>query len=72
MLELECGIRFDLGQWVRLATAPADKTGYVVGVLLVPPYSALVRWGGAESTFEPLENLVAIADAALRAAPWPF
>jgi len=60
MLELAHGIRFDLGQWVRLATAPADKTGYVVGVLLIPPYSALVRWGGGEATFEAPENLVAI------------
>jgi len=60
MLEFEHGISFDLGQWVRLATAPADKTGYVVGVLLIPPYSALVRWGGAEATFEAPENLVAI------------
>jgi len=60
MLELAHGIRFDLGQWVRLATAPADKTGYVVGVLLIPPYSAVVRWGGAEATFEAPENLVAI------------
>jgi glucose-6-phosphate dehydrogenase assembly protein OpcA len=60
MLELEHGISFDLGQWVRLASAPADKIGYVVGVLLIPPYSTLVRWGGAEATFEALENLVAI------------
>jgi len=60
MLELAHGISFDLGQWVRLATASADKPGYVVGVLLIPPYSAVVRWGGAEATFEAPENLVAI------------
>ena len=46
-----------------LATAPADKTGYVVGVLLIPPYSALVRWGGSEVTFEAPENLVALEPA---------
>ena len=40
MLEFAHGISFDLGQWVRFATAPADKTGYVVGVLLIPPYPA--------------------------------
>jgi len=62
-LELEHGFRFDLGQRVRLATAPADKAGYVVGVLLIPPYSALVRWGGAEVTFEAPETLVALEPA---------
>ena len=47
-------------EWVRLAIAPVDKTGRVVGVLLIPPYSALVRWGTAEATFEAIENLIAI------------
>ena len=68
MFELEHGISFDLGQWVRLATAPADRPGYVVGVLLIPPYSALVRWGGAEATFRGAgESGRDRADAVLRA-----
>ena len=69
MLEFEHGISFDLGQWVRLATAPADKTGYVVGVLLIPPYSAVVRWGGRGGDVRGAgESGRDRADAVLRAA----
>jgi hypothetical protein len=50
---------FDLGQPVRLATDPAERCGYVVALLLVPPYEALVRWRDG-SPFEALDNLVGV------------
>jgi hypothetical protein len=53
--------RVDLGQSVRRRGASAaERTGCIVGVLLVPPYSVLVRWRDAEATFEALENLISI------------
>jgi hypothetical protein len=47
-----------LWQQVRLATKPAQRPGYVVAVMLAPPYEALVRWTDAEATFEALDDLV--------------
>lgn len=50
---------FDLGQPVRLATDPSERCGYVVAIMLVPPYEAQVRWREG-STFEALDNLVEV------------
>ena len=49
-----------LGQAVRLATDPSERPGYVVAVMLPAPYLALVRWLGAEATFEALDDLVEV------------
>ncbi len=51
---------FDLGQPVCLATDPSERCGYVVAIMLVPPYEALVRWREG-STFEALDNLVEVS-----------
>jgi len=44
---------------VCLATDPSERCGYVVAIILVPPYEALVRWREG-STFEALDNLVGV------------
>ena len=44
---------------VCLATDPSERCGYVVAIILVPPYEALVRWREG-STFEALDNLVEV------------
>lgn len=53
----------DLGQPVRLATDPLERCGYVVAIMLVPPYEALVRWREG-ATFEVLDNLVEVGPQA--------
>jgi len=47
-----------LGQPVHLRTDSSEKLGFIVAVMLSDPYEALVRWRGAEPTFEALDNLV--------------
>ena len=49
-----------LGQPVRLVTDPSARAGRVVAVMLTAPYLALVRWRGAEATFEALDDLVEV------------
>jgi hypothetical protein len=49
-----------LGQPVRLVTDPSKRAGRVVAVMLTAPYLALVRWRGAEATFEALDDLVEV------------
>jgi hypothetical protein len=51
----------NLGQPVRLATDPSGRPGHVVAVMLTPPHEALVRWRGAEATFEALDDLIELA-----------
>jgi hypothetical protein len=51
----------ELGQAVRHVADPEQRTGYVVAIMLVPPYSALVRWRGSEPTFEGLDDLVEVS-----------
>ena len=49
-----------LGQPVRLLSDPSQRAGHVVAVMLTAPYLALVRWRGAEATFEALDDLVEV------------
>jgi hypothetical protein len=49
---------FDLGLLVRRRTDPITVVGVIVGLFLPPSRLALVRWRGAASTFERLDNLV--------------
>jgi hypothetical protein len=49
-----------LGQAVRLATDPSERAGEVVAIVLTAPCRALVRWRGAEATFEALDDLVEV------------
>jgi hypothetical protein len=58
--ELDRRRGLNLGQPVRLATDPSARPGYVVAVMLTPPYEALVRWRGAEPTFQALDDLIEI------------
>jgi hypothetical protein len=55
-------LRLDLGldQPVRLVTDPSERAGHVVAVMLTAPYLALVRWRGAEATYEALDDLVEV------------
>jgi|SoiMethySBSTD1v2_1073268.scaffolds.fasta_scaffold1090343_2 hypothetical protein len=50
-------LSFDLGQAVHRRGDPRSL-GYVVAVMLVQPYQALVHWRSETATFEPLEGLV--------------
>jgi hypothetical protein len=50
----------DLGQAVQRRVDPAGQLGHVVGVVLVPRPTALVRWANDTATFEPLEDLVGV------------
>jgi hypothetical protein len=47
-----------LGQPVYLRTDPSQQLGYIVAVMTKGPYEALVRWTGAEPTFEALDDLI--------------
>ena len=58
MIPVSSVSRLELGQLVRRADDPSGATGYVVAVMLTPPYEALVRWDGVEASFEPLDALV--------------
>ena len=50
---------FALGrQAVCLTTDPSRRPGHIVAIMLRAPYLALVRWAGAEATFEALDDLV--------------
>lgn len=59
MADQDTARSFDLGQPVRLAADPSERCGYVVAIMLIPPYEALVRWREG-ATFEALENLVEV------------
>jgi hypothetical protein len=54
-------VDLELGQPVNLRTEPGGRIGYIVGIMLVPPHEALVRWRDAEVTFETLDDLVEAA-----------
>lgn len=58
MFDQDPRVVFDLGRPVRRRDEPSGRLGYIVAVILNEPYLALVRWRGAEATFEPLDNLV--------------
>jgi hypothetical protein len=60
MWDIDTRFDVDLAQVVRLATDATQRPGYVVAVMLIAPYEALVRWRGGEATFEPLDSLVAL------------
>ena len=61
MSEADPRLAVGLGQPVRLATDPSERAGHVVAVMLTQPYLALVRWRGAEATFESLDDLVEVS-----------
>jgi|RhiMethySRZTD1v2_1073278.scaffolds.fasta_scaffold1858823_2 hypothetical protein len=65
MSELDVRDAPELGQAVRHVADPAQRTGYIVAIMLVPPYSALVRWRGTEPTFEGLDDLVEVSSPSL-------
>lgn len=48
---------FALGQAIRRRGDPADAVGVVVGMILGRPWLVLVRWRGAQPSFEVPENL---------------
>lgn len=47
-----------LGQPVHRSTDPSGQRGYIVGVMLVPPHDAVVRWEDDGTSFERLDDLV--------------
>jgi hypothetical protein len=49
-------LSFDLGQTVCRRSDPTSL-GYVVAVMLIQPYQALVHWRSGPHTFEPIEGL---------------
>ena len=51
-------ISIPLGSVVRLRSDPPDVTGYVVAIILMQPYLALVRWQGKLPTFEAFDSLL--------------
>jgi hypothetical protein len=60
MLDQDSGLNIDLGQTVRRRTDPSNRLGCVVAVTLSATPSALVRWRGADATFEPLDDLIEV------------
>jgi hypothetical protein len=50
---------FDLGQAVRRRDDPTS-VGYVMAMLLVQPFAALVQWRSGNPTFEPVDGLVEV------------
>jgi len=53
-------LQLQIGQQVRRRSDPHGAVGLVVGLLLMEPCQALVRWSGAGSTFEPEDSLVEV------------
>jgi hypothetical protein len=54
-------LALQIGQTVRRRTDPEGAVvGVVVGLVLLEPSQALVRWPGAGSTFEPEDSLVEV------------
>lgn len=53
-------LQLQIGQQVRRRADPQGPVGVVVGLVLVEPCQALVRWNGAGSTFEPEDSLVEV------------
>jgi hypothetical protein len=53
-------LALQIGQQVRRLNDPLGAVGVVVGLVLVEPTQALVRWNGADSTFEPEDTLVEV------------
>jgi len=47
-----------LGQPVQLRGEFGRRRGYIVAVMIMPPYEALVRWPDALPTFESLDDLI--------------
>jgi hypothetical protein len=60
MLGEDRDLNVDLGRTVRRRTDPTNRLGCVVAVTLTAAPAALVRWHGAEPTFEPLDELVEV------------
>jgi hypothetical protein len=54
-------LALQIGQTVRRRTDPETAAvGVVVGLVLLEPSQALVRWPGVGSTFEPEDSLVEV------------
>jgi hypothetical protein len=53
-------LALQIGQTVRRRADPQGAVGLVVGLVLLEPSLALVRWNGAGSTFEPEDSLVEV------------
>jgi hypothetical protein len=53
-------LQLQIGQKVRRRADPQGALGIVVGLVLVEPCQALVRWNGGGSTFEPEDSLVEV------------
>jgi hypothetical protein len=60
MLGEDRDLNVDLGRTVRRRTDPTNRLGCVVAVTLTASPAALVRWRGAEATFEPLDELIEV------------
>jgi hypothetical protein len=64
MLDPGHDLNVALGRTVRRRADPSHRLGCVVAVTLTTPPAALVRWRGAEATFEPLDELVEVTPPA--------
>jgi hypothetical protein len=53
-------LQLKIGQRVRRRTDPQGAVGLVVGLVLVEPCQALVRWPDGASAFEPEDSLVEV------------